>query len=66
MNEAAASGYGLGSIIALIVSAVLNKSLFWAFLHFLCGWFYLVYVLIYRVHEVLPAFKQILLSFLGL
>jgi len=66
MNETAASGYGLGSIIALIVSAVLNKSLLWAILHFLCGWFYLAYVLICRVHEVLPAFKQIMLSFLGM
>ena len=49
---------GLGSIIAMVLSAVLNHSFLWAIFHLLCGWFYVLYVLIERSHEVVPAFKH--------
>ena len=37
------SGYGLGSILAAILSWTVNHSILWAILHFFCGWFYVIY-----------------------
>lgn len=33
----------LGSIIAVVVSWSVNKSLWWAFWHGVFGWFYVIY-----------------------
>lgn len=57
-KEAAGSGCGLGSIIALILSAALNHSFWWAILHGLFGWLYVIYVLAARSHEIIPAFRN--------
>lgn len=32
-----------GSTLAITISWSLNKSLFWAIFHGLCGWFYIIY-----------------------
>lgn len=42
----AGSGIGLGSILALIMSWIINQSLGYAFVHAILGWLYVVYVLL--------------------
>lgn len=32
-----------GSIVAVVLSWIANKSIFWCFLHFFCSWLYVVY-----------------------
>ncbi len=39
-------GLSLGAILAAILSIIVNKSIAWAVLHGLCGWFYLFYYLL--------------------
>ena len=41
------SGFGLGSIIAVIVSWTMNHSIFWAFIHGCFGWLYVIYYMIF-------------------
>ena len=41
-----APGVGLGTIIAVVVSWSRNKSILWAIIHGILGWFYVIYVLI--------------------
>lgn len=40
------SGLGLGTILAVVVSYDLYKNVFWAFLHGLLGWIYIIYYLL--------------------
>ncbi|WP_133364739.1 hypothetical protein [Qipengyuania sediminis] len=42
-GEAARIGVGLGSAIAVAVSWSLNKSIVWAAIHGVFGWFYVLY-----------------------
>ena len=35
-----------GNIIAIIISWSLNKSVFWAIIHGICSWLYIIYYLI--------------------
>lgn len=35
--------YSLGSMLAVTISWSLNKSLFWAIFHGICGWLYVIY-----------------------
>ncbi|MFM5924556.1 MAG: hypothetical protein ACKOPG_10260 [Novosphingobium sp.] len=42
-NDAARAGIGLGSAIAVAISWSLNKSIFWAILHGVFSWFYVIY-----------------------
>ena len=42
-NEAAKAGISLGSAIAVAISWSLNKSIFWAILHGVFSWFYVIY-----------------------
>lgn len=37
------SGVGLGSIISVVASWDRNKSIFWAILHGILSWFYVIY-----------------------
>lgn len=46
----AGSGIGLGSILALIMSWIINQSLGYAFVHAILGWLYVVYVLLTPEH----------------
>ena len=41
-----APGVGLGTIIAVVISWSRNKSLLWAILHGILGWFYVIYAII--------------------
>lgn len=47
---------GIGFFLSGFVSYVLNGFL-WSVLHAFFGWFYLIYVLIFRHSEIIPAFK---------
>ncbi len=40
------SGVGLGTVIAVVVSWTVNHSVFWAIVHGIFGWFYLVYYML--------------------
>jgi len=46
-----------GSVIAIIISWALNHSVLWAILHFFCGWLYVIYAVLARGSEIIPAFK---------
>ncbi|WP_437921452.1 hypothetical protein [Sphingobacterium sp. LRF_L2] len=37
------SGIGLGSVIAVVASWDRNRSIFWAILHGIFGWLYVIY-----------------------
>lgn len=37
------TGYGLGSLLAAVASWIVNKSVAWMFVHFFCGWIYLLW-----------------------
>ena len=41
-----APGVGLGTIIAVVISWSRNKSILWAILHGILGWFYVIYAII--------------------
>ena len=41
-----APGVGLGTIIAVVISWSRNKSIIWAILHGIFGWFYIIYAII--------------------
>ena len=41
-----APGVGLGTIIAVVISWSRNKSILWAILHGIFGWFYVIYAVI--------------------
>lgn len=51
-------GCGIGSILAAVLSAALNHSFWWGLLHFILGWFYIMYALIWRSKEIVPALRQ--------
>ena len=42
-SDAARGGIGLGSAIAVAISWSINKSILWAIIHGLLGWFYVIY-----------------------
>lgn len=42
------NGVGLGSIIAVVISWSLNKSILWAILHGILGWLYVIYYALSR------------------
>ena len=37
------SAYGIGGLLAAIVSWTINKSVLWAMVHLFFGWFYIMY-----------------------
>ena len=47
-SDAAKGGIGLGSVIAVAISWSLNKSILWAIIHGLFGWFYVIYYALVR------------------
>ncbi len=54
------AAFGFGSIIALIISVALNHSFWWAILHLFLGWFYVIYAVIVRGSEIIPAVRALL------
>lgn len=57
MSNKVTINLGFGFFLAGFVSYVLNGFL-WSIIHAFCSWFYLIYVLIFRNREIIPAFKQ--------
>ncbi len=49
-NEVVKNGIGFGACLAMVISFVTWKSVFWAILHGLLGWFYVIYYLIKYVY----------------
>jgi len=41
-------GVGFGAILAMVISFSVNKSVLWAIIHGLFGWFYVLYYLLFR------------------
>lgn len=39
---------GIGTFIAALLSWSANHSILWLLFHMLCGWFYVVYYLIFK------------------
>ncbi|MDF2519486.1 MAG: hypothetical protein K0R84_114 [Clostridia bacterium] len=44
------NGVGFGACLAMVISFTMWKSVFWAILHGLLGWIYVVYYLIKYVY----------------
>lgn len=42
-NDAAKASIGLGTAIAVAISWSVNKSIFWAIVHGIFSWFYVIY-----------------------
>ena len=40
-------GIGLGTLVAVLISWSLYHSVGWAILHAICGWFYVLYYLLF-------------------
>ena len=47
-SEAARAGIGFGSALAITISWSLHKSIFWAIVHGIFSWLYVVYYAIRR------------------
>jgi hypothetical protein len=43
-----APGIGLGTVIAVVISWSRNKSILWAIIHGILGWFYVIYALLFH------------------
>ena len=43
MNTATSSGISMGCALAMILSYSINKSILWAVIHGIFGWFYIIY-----------------------
>jgi hypothetical protein len=41
-------GVGFGSALAMAISFPLNKSIFWAIIHGLLGWIYVIYAWLFK------------------
>jgi hypothetical protein len=37
------SSIGFGTVLAVTISWSINKSIFWAIFHGICGWLYVIY-----------------------
>lgn len=46
-TEAVREGMSFGSVLAIVISWSLNKSILWAILHGLFSWFYVIYYAIF-------------------
>jgi hypothetical protein len=47
-SEAARAGIGFGSALAIVISWSLHKSIFWAVVHGIFSWLYVIYYAIRR------------------
>jgi hypothetical protein len=47
-DSAIKSGIGFGSALAIVISYTAYKSVLWAIIHGVFGWFYVVYFLLTR------------------
>lgn len=54
-NDSAGCGIGMGSVVAVVISVALNHSFWWGLLHFIFGWAYVLYAVLFRTKEIWPA-----------
>ncbi len=47
-REAIRNGIGFGSVLAIVISFTTHKSVLWAIIHGIFGWFYVGYYLLTR------------------
>jgi hypothetical protein len=47
-RTAAGGGFGLGAIIAVVLSWSHNHSILYAIIHGICGWLYVIYYVIFN------------------
>lgn len=52
-------GFQVGCILSAILSYALNKSLVWMILHAIFGWYYILYAVLVRGKEIVPAIKNL-------
>ena len=60
MSEKSSTGLGLGAVLALLISVAINKSFWWAIVHMLFGWFYVLYALVTQGKQIVPGFISLL------
>lgn len=48
VKQVAKSGVGMGSALAMVISWSIHKSLVWAIVHGIFGWFYVIYYALTR------------------
>lgn len=53
-RSSTAGGITLGGLLAVILSWTVNHSVVWCILHFLCGWFCVIYWLFEYSSRVTP------------
>ena len=46
LKISSSEGLKLGAVLAMVISYTKNKSILWALLHTLLGWFYVIYAAI--------------------
>lgn len=57
-NNSSSGCIGMGSVCAVVISAALNHSFWWGVLHFIFGWIYVLYAILFRTKEIVPALKH--------
>jgi hypothetical protein len=57
-SSSSGCGLGIGSIVAVVISVAFNHSFWWGLLHFILGWLYVLYAVLFRTKEIVPALKS--------
>ena len=52
MRELVQFVWSMGYVFAVVISVIINKSFWWAVLHFFLGWFYVIYYIFTRYVEL--------------
>lgn len=52
------AGLGSGSLVALVMSFIVNKSVIWGLIHFMCSWLYVVWALAVHTKALSAWFDQ--------
>ena len=47
MNNTTSVGISMGTALAMILSWSANHSIFWAIVHGICSWFYVIYRILF-------------------
>ncbi len=58
-KKIAGSGITLGSVLAVVISWILNRSIIWAIVHFFFGWLYVFYACCVYTDEIDAAGRQL-------
>lgn len=58
-KQAIAAGHTTGALVAVLCSIIVNKSVFWAFVHYFFSWFYVVWALVVHLTEIRSFFQSL-------